>query len=56
VARPDQDKAPPDAIAAVEVTFIYTHSHPVYEDKIFHETLIVYGNGTAWHSGKWTQG
>jgi Papain-like cysteine protease AvrRpt2 len=56
VARPDQDKTTPDAIAAVEVTFIYTHSHPVYEDKIFHETLIVYGNGTAWHSGKWTQG
>jgi len=56
VPRPDAEKPPPDAVAAVEVTFIYTHTSPVHADWIFHEMLILYGTGMAWHTGKWTQG
>jgi hypothetical protein len=54
VPRPDLDSPPPDAITAVEATFIYRHTHPVWSDAIYHETVVVYGNGKVWRSGRWT--
>jgi hypothetical protein len=52
VPRPDLEK--PD-VAAVEVTFIYRHSHRVWRDRIFHEQLILYGDGRYTHAGWWEQ-
>lgn len=53
--RDDLATAAPDAVAAVEVIFVYRHTAPIVAEQFYNASLILYGNGTIDHSGSWKE-
>jgi hypothetical protein len=55
-AKPRFDLSSPSR-SAIEVQLIYRHkfSGPVFQDQIYRETVIIYGDGQAQRWGEWTQ-